>query len=210
MAYVVGLTATDGCLYTGFRKINFKSADRDLVATYRGILGRTNRIKVAKTRTGGVVYFLEFGDAALYRWFQRVGLTPRKSLTLGAIDVPEEFLAPVLRGLLEGDGSIENFTHAPTRSTYPDYRYERLWTFFNCASKPHLEWIQARVTARYGLVGRIEQLPQRERRHAFFRLKFGNKESERLLPIMYPSADVPMLERKWRIWADYADRHGLA
>src|SRR5437870_11442771 len=29
MAYIVGLTATDGCLFTGRRAINFKSGDRE-------------------------------------------------------------------------------------------------------------------------------------------------------------------------------------
>jgi len=47
-------------------------------------------------------------------------------LTLGAIDVPAEFLAPLARGLMDGDGSIANFVHAPTPATYPRYRYERL------------------------------------------------------------------------------------
>src|SRR5204863_8974449 len=44
MAYIVGLTATDGCLFTGVRKINFKSEDRQLVETYLSVLGRTNRV----------------------------------------------------------------------------------------------------------------------------------------------------------------------
>lgn len=157
-----------------------------------------------------MVYFLDFGDAQLYRWFQAIGLTPRKSLTLGSIDAPDEYLAPLLRGLLEGDGSIENFVHAPTRATYPNYRYERLWTIFNSASRPHLAWIQSRVEAVFGIRGRIEQVPRVEGRHDFFRLKYGNRASEKLLPLMYPSASVPMLERKWRIWDDYSRRRGIA
>ena len=74
MAYIVGLTATDGCLFTGRRKINFKSEDRQLVETYLNVLGRTNRVKQARTRTGGVVYFTEFHDSKLYEWFRSVGL----------------------------------------------------------------------------------------------------------------------------------------
>jgi hypothetical protein len=50
MAYLVGLTATDGCLYTGLRKINFKSGDRNLVETYLRLLGRTNRVKTQRTK----------------------------------------------------------------------------------------------------------------------------------------------------------------
>jgi len=130
MAYIVGLTATDGCLITGRRAINFKSQDRDLVETYLGVLGRTNRIRVERTRTGGVVYTTQFTDARLYEWFRAVGLTPRKSLTLGAIDVPDQYLAALVRGLLDGDGSIRNVVHEPTRRSYPNYRYERLWVSF--------------------------------------------------------------------------------
>ena len=210
MAYIVGLTATDGCLYTGLKKINFKSSDRELVETYLRVLGRNNPVKRAATRAGGVVYFTEYRDARLYRWFLTIGLMPAKSLILGAIDVPDEFLAPCLRGLFEGDGHIQNFVHHPTPSTYPEYTYERLWTYFNSASRRHLEWIQERVRAVLGLLGRVEQLTKQEGRHDFFRLKYGNGESVVLLPMMYPTARVPMLERKWKIWNNYQIRHGLA
>jgi hypothetical protein len=202
LAYVVGLTATDGCLYTGIRKINFKSKDRDLVETYLRLLGRGNPVKTRPTRTGGVVHFCEF-----YGWLQSIGLMPAKSLILGRIDVPDAFLAPCLRGLFEGDGNIENFTHHPTVKTYPNYTYERLWTCFNSASRPHLEWIQERVVATFRLTGRIQQQPRKEGRHDFFRLKYGNRESPVLLRAMYPNADVPMLRRKWIIWNDYERRH---
>jgi hypothetical protein len=55
MAYIIGLTATDGCLISGRRVINFKSQDRQLVETYLEVLGRDNRIREAKTRAGGTV-----------------------------------------------------------------------------------------------------------------------------------------------------------
>ena len=108
MAYIVGLTATDGCLITGRRVINFKSGDRQLVETYLNLLGRKNRVKSHTTKIGGIVYYTQFHDSALYRWFMSVGLTPRKSLSIGAIPVPDEFLFPLARGLLDGDGSIIN------------------------------------------------------------------------------------------------------
>jgi hypothetical protein len=79
MAYVVALTATDGCLLSGSRGINFKSADRQLVETYLCTLGRTNRVGNERTRSGGIAYKTQFKDTRLYRWFQSVGLTPRKS-----------------------------------------------------------------------------------------------------------------------------------
>src|SRR5437588_13025501 len=56
MAYIVGLTATDGCLITGRRAINFKSSDRQLFETYLRLLGRKNLVKSHPTNTGGIVY----------------------------------------------------------------------------------------------------------------------------------------------------------
>jgi len=71
MAYIVGLTATDGCLITGRRALNFKSMDQDLVATYLQLLGRTNTIKTQRTKNGGVAFYAQFHDSALYEWFSQ-------------------------------------------------------------------------------------------------------------------------------------------
>ncbi|TME69967.1 MAG: hypothetical protein E6I48_15415, partial [Chloroflexi bacterium] len=115
MAYIVGLTATDGCLTFGRRRsINFKSEDFELVSRYLALLGRTNTIGVELTRDGNVVYHIQFGDARLYEWFRSVGLMPRKSLVLGAIDVPDSNVSHLVRGLLDGDGSILNYMYQGT------------------------------------------------------------------------------------------------
>ena len=105
MAYLVGLTATDGCLITGRRAINFKSGDGQLVEMYLRLLGRKNRVKSHPTANGGVAYFTQF-HSRLYEWFKSVGLTPRKSLTIGALSVPDGLFIALARGLLDGDGSI--------------------------------------------------------------------------------------------------------
>ena len=208
MAYVVGLTATDGCLLSGRRKINFKSADRELVASYVALLGSDAAIRSQTTRVGGVAYFVEFGDRQFYDWLVSVGLMPRKSLLLGAISVPEEYLLSLVRGLFDGDGHLANFTHHPTLRSAPEYRYERLWTFFNSASRPHLEWLQGRLATKVDIRGLIETQRRPAPRHTFFRLKYGNRESAVLLKAMYPNEDVPRLRRKWMIWVEYARRRG--
>src|SRR2546422_10582444 len=153
MAYIVGLTATDGCLITGRRAINFKSSDCQLVETYLRLLGRKNGVKSHPTNTGGIVYYTQFHDSALYEWFRSVGLTPRKSLTIGALSVPDSFLMPLVRGLLDGDGSIINEVYRANTGRRSDYYWEYLITSFKSASRPHLEWLQTRllrVTAQMG------------------------------------------------------------
>lgn len=210
MAYIVGLTATDGCLITGRRVINFKSEDRQLVETYLSVLGRSNRIRREKTHTpDGVVFTTQFGDSRLYEWFRSTGLTPRKSLTLGAIHAPPELIVPLARGLMDGDGSIANFIHAPTVMTYPAYRYERLLVNFNSASREHLDWLRAQLELVVGEAGSLNVHRIRDR-HDMFRLQYAKHASVRLLRLFYADPKAPRLIRKWRIWNAYVERTGIS
>jgi len=205
MAYIVGLTATDGCLFTGTRKINFKSEDRQLVETYLSVLGRTNRVKQAKTNAGGIVYFTEFHDSRLYEWFRSVGLTPRKSLTLGPIEVPDQYVVPLARGLMDGDGSVLNFVHRPTVKAQPRYRYERLRVCFHSASLTHIEWLRAQLRPIAHSRGYVE-VRRLEGRHDFYKLKYEKGASEALLTAFYADPAAPRLVRKWQIWDSYLQR----
>ena len=205
MAYIVGLTATDGCLITDRRAINFKSADRQLVETYLQLLGRSNRIGAERTKAGGIAYRVQFSDTRLYGWFQSVGLTPRKSLTLGAIDVPDEFLAPLVRGLLDGDGNISNAVWKADTSRRSDYYYEWFRTRFASASPRHLEWLKDRLERRLNLRGWIWQ--DLTRGNGMGWLSYGKRDSIALLRWLYSDPSAACLQRKRSIWDNYAARH---
>lgn len=205
MAYIVGLTATDGCLASDSRAITFKSADRQLVETYRQLLGRTNRIGAQRTRAGGIVYRLQFKDTRLYGFFESVGLTPRKSLTLAAIDVPDEFLAPLVRGLLEGDGSIINHVWKADTTRRSDYYYEWLRARFVSASPPHLEWLKERLRTRLNLRGWIWRDPSKA--NGVAQLTYGKHDSIKLLRWVYSDSSAACLLRKRAIWENYGARH---
>ena len=143
-----------------------------------------------------------------YDWLLARGLTPRKSLTLGAIDVPNDYLIPLARGLLDGDGSVCVFRGRPTRGKYPDYEYERLWVFFLSASQAHIDWLRGRLKASFGLKGYLERIV-RKKRHDLFRLKYGKRESLVLLRLLYSDVNAPCLSRKRQKWIDYALRNGI-
>lgn len=207
MAYVVGLMATDGCLWSDGRHLSFDSNDRQLIETFLSCLGRPNRYRTVKTRAGNDHFQAAFGDVAFYRWLVPVGLTPRKSLTIGPVHLPEEFFVPLVRGLFDGDGSIANFVHAPTRASAPSYRYERLWVFFNSGSRRHLEWLRGQLKALLGLEGYLDVQKARSGKNEFYRLRLGNHASQRLLTALYDDPAAPRLERKWQIWAAYRIRH---
>lgn len=124
MAYIVGLMATDGCLVGDKRHLALTSSDVDLLETFRILVGRPNAKIRSKSSAWGRAHDVQFGDVALWRFLEMAGLTPRKSLTLGELHVPDQWFYDCARGLLDGDGSISHFWHAPTRRTYPAYQYE--------------------------------------------------------------------------------------
>ncbi len=206
MAYVVGLMATDGCLISGKRVLNFKSEDEQLVQTFLRCLGRRNHYRTIVGRTGNLHYVTQFGDAALYVWLQGVGLMPRKSLILGALAVPDDVVLHCVRGLLDGDGSVINYWYDGGGKAAGG-RYEGLTTRFVSASKDHIDWLRPTLLRALGIEGSISApAPPR----GCWGLNYAIRESCILLPRLYPSEDVPKLERKWRVWRNYAMRHGHA
>jgi hypothetical protein len=210
LAYAVGLIATDGCLYGDGRHIAFISKDEDLMRTLLGLVDRAHiRYRRVDSEYGGWAYKGQFSHARLYRWLLTIGVMPRKSLVLAGIDVPDEHLMPVVRGLLDGDGTVYTLVHHPTPKAHPKYCYERLWTFFHSASRRHVVWLQARLGGLLGIAGHIERIEREGHENPMYRLKYGNRASIVLLPAIYEDLTVPRLERKWLKWAGYAARHAI-
>jgi hypothetical protein len=209
LAYAVGLIATDGGLVRG-RSLSFPSADRELVELLLRCLGKSNTISVERSKDGGTYYRTQIGDVALYRWLLSIGIEPRKSLTISAIDVPDEFLFPLARGLLDGDGSVMNKVARADTKRWRDYRWEYLQTKFVSASRNHLVWLRGRLAEATGLEGYLMTKKAKGRRHACFALRFSKRASIQLLPRLYADPAAPRLTRKWRVWEDYAARHRIA
>ena len=57
-----------------------------------------------------------------------IGIDERKSLTIGPLEVPHEYLFIGARGLLDGDGSIMNKTARADVGRHDDYYWEYLQT----------------------------------------------------------------------------------
>jgi len=142
------------------------------------------------------------GTSSFYDWLKAVGLTPRKSLTLGGLAVPDEFFLDAVRGLLDGDGSIAHYVHEPNRADYPDYRYRRLCVRFYSASRDHLDWLRTRLRLALGIRGALIKQP-RELKHDLFALQYAKHASTVLLAGLYQDPESPRLLRKWLIWEDF-------
>lgn len=203
---MLGLMATDGCLVGDRRHLALTSADISLLETFRHLIGKP-QVKIRrKTSALGSAYDLQFGDVALWRFLETAGLTPRKSLTLGELRVPDEYFFDCMRGLLDGDGSISNFEHAPTRRRYPEYQYERLLVKFHSASRAHIDWLRDTVLRLVNKRGYVASNLPEGRFHPVYVLTYGKHASIVLLEQMYRSTDSPRLMRKYEIWRAYRDR----
>jgi hypothetical protein len=112
----VGLAATDGCLVNTGRHVAFVSSDRKQMETFLACVGRDP--STTTIRKDGNAYRAQLGDVELYRRLSETGLTQRKSLTLGSIQVPADLFLDLVRGLLDGDGSISHYVHQPVKRKY--------------------------------------------------------------------------------------------
>lgn len=207
MAYVLGLLATDGCLVGDRRHLALTSSDVDLLETFRTLIGRPNAKIRHKTSAWGSACDVQFGDVALWRFLEDAGLTPRKSLTLGELRVPDQFFFDCARGLLDGDGSISNFWHLPTRRPYPAYRYERLMVKFHSASRSHVDWLRGAIVRIAGVGGHITANRAQGRSNLVYVLTYGKHASIALLKEMYRDPFSPRLQRKYEIWRAYVGRN---
>lgn len=164
------------------------------------------RYQTTVSSAGNPVYRVQLSDVRLYRSLLGLGLTPRKSLTLGSILVPSDLFVDLVRGLLDGDGSIYTLRHRPTTRSQPAYWYERLWTLFGSASPEHVQWLRQSIDERFGLTGAIK-VSRRPGRHDYYTLKYGNRDSLVLLAALYRDPAAPCLGRKREKWRHFVGRN---
>lgn len=186
MAYVVGLIASDGSLSKDKRHIDFTSKDFDLVETYREILRPGATIGMKKSGASNIAYRVQLGDVALYDFLLRVGLTPNKSLTLGALDFPDEYFRDFLRGVFDGDGSVYGVWDTRWRNSYMFY------TTIASASRKFLEWIMKKTKQLWPSI----KCSITTSKKGLFILQFAKQASYELFDLFYYEENVPCLKRK--------------
>jgi len=203
LAYAIGLITTDGCLSNNGRGIIIRSSDTQLLETFKKCLNLSNKIE--ETFNNGWAkrpsYRIQFGNVQLYRWLLKIGLTPRKTYTIGKLKIPDEYFRDFLRGHLDGDGSVWTYKDSWNTFKNPKYIYTRLWTRFISASRIHIEWIRRNIQKLLPINGRVYQRKPRrpDQTTSMWEVKFAKKESTKLLSWLYYSPTVPCLIRKRKI-----------
>lgn len=186
VAYAVGLMATDGCLSSDGRHLDLTSKDREQLLNFMRCIKKDILIGKKKTPLGNQVSRIQFSDITLYKFFLSVGLTPRKTHTLGPIEIPNKYFFDFLRGHFDGDGTFYS---------YYDTRWGNSFMFylsFVSASPKHIAWLRESLKAILGVNGHIT----RAKGHAVVQLKYAKKETVLLAKKMYPQKGVICLSRK--------------
>jgi len=201
-AYVVGLIATDGNLSGNGRSVSITSKDLDLLETVRACLGLRTEMSPVKGGYGTTCYRVQWSDCRFYRWLLGIGLTPAKSLTLGPLDIPDEYFADFLRGCIDGDGSIVTYVDRYNTPKSPAYVYTRLFVSIVSASPRFVEWMQTRVRSLRGLSGSL-MIRRSAGRRDMWCLRYAKRESLAVLRWIYYAPELASLGRKRDIAAPF-------
>lgn len=190
LAYAIGLIATDGCLSYPWYLIDLTSNDREQLENYNRCLGISVMIG---SKTGGTQYKktrslrVQFKNKEFYEFLTSIGLTPRKSKTIGRLKVPEEYFWDFLRGVYDGDGCSHAYWDPRWRSSYMFY------TIFASASKQFVDWLREEIQVRVGVSGHMTHT---SRMSGLYQLKYAKADSLKILRKMYYTKSVICLSRK--------------
>jgi hypothetical protein len=199
LAYAVGLLAADGCLAKERAEVEFVSAETELIELFcRALQLGDVRPTVAKQRSGGAPWYrVRLNDGGLRSFLEETGLTPAKSRTLGALQLPDGVFRDFLRGALDGDGSWYISQHWNGR-----YRYLRVE--LSTASLCFGEWVRAKVEQLADLRGNLHE----NSRGSAYQLLYIGRKALALGAWIYYAPDVLALSRKRLIWQEMQSKQG--
>ncbi len=111
MAYVLGLAATDGCLFPKGYKFSITQKEPEILEKVKRMMDSDAKLYHNRQREydkviSGEVWTLCFRNKTIYNDLLHLGITPRKSNTLVFPQVPEFCLKHFIRGCWDGDGGI--------------------------------------------------------------------------------------------------------
>ncbi len=189
--YIVGLIATDGNLSANGRHINITSKDRDYLFLIRNALGLC--VSIGRKASGSVkekkYSILQFSDVVFYEYLKSIGLFPKKSLTLGALAIPQKYFPDFFRGVIDGDGCIATWIHKTNG-------YQQ-WSLFIVSAAPlFISWLKLEAENYFNVRGKLYNSLEKGRKNPINRLKFGKLATKVIINQTYYEGSL-CLARKY-------------
>jgi len=184
-AYILGLIYSDGNIAWNPKKgyysltITASEKDKDHLEKIRNILSSTKPLLYApKTKS----YRFIVNSKTLCKKLMRLGVTPRKSLTIKFPKLPKEHLKHFLRGIIDGDGSVRYFDRK--RSPYFDIT-------ISSGSKIFLNELVNIVKNIFSVDGNV-----RNQAKNVYVVSYSCSRGKKLAKYLYTNASI-FLERKY-------------
>jgi hypothetical protein len=209
MAYVLGVIYTDGCL--SFQKHSTKTTTRRLptlsIAQKESkflkkilVLMDCNakiyfreRKKYGNT-VAGALYYFKIDCTPIYHDLLRLGLNPKKSLTVEFPNIPQEYVRHFIRGCWDGDGSVY----------YEKRRPNDIRASFVSGSLKFIEGILAELE-KTGLPKR--KIYIRKGKTSSYYFKITGPQCIKLYHYLYDNVpSTQYLERKYKLFKQFCDR----
>ncbi len=201
MSYVVGFISADGSLedasYLRGKYLRLCSSETEVLEKIKTAMGSEHKMVKIKPREftlGGKryiskeQYMLRIGDHGLYNDLISLGITPNKSKTINLPNIPTKFLAPFIRGYLDGDGCVNIYD-----------KKQRLTVTFTSGSKLFLEQLSRVINLIVGI--KAHKVFNNNRA---FQIKYSTKEAIPLLRYVYSDLGESLyLERKYKKFLDF-------
>jgi len=187
LAYAIGLIATDGCLSSDGLLIDLTSKDKEQLLNFSKCLGVNFNIGNKWKRNGNKHLRIQFKNRIFYNFLLSVDLTPRKSLTIGKLKIPDKYFFDFLRGCFDGDGCFYSYWDPRWRSSHMFY------LTFSSASKNHVLWQQEEIYHHLLVKGHISKS---KRLGSIYNLRYAKKETLEIIKKMYYNPKVVCLTRK--------------
>lgn len=187
LAYAVGLLATDGCIGKDGLWIDLTSKDKEQLENFNKCIGINIKIGIKNGGMGRKSWRVQMKNKFFHEFLVSIGFTPRKSMTIERIMVPEKYFFDFLRGCLDGDGYTFSYWDPRWRSSF------MIYTGFVSASQPFLLWIREEVETRLGIKGHITSA---KKKNIYYQLKYAKHDSLKLLKSIYANKTGLYLKRK--------------
>jgi hypothetical protein len=189
-AYAIGLIATDGNVSPDGRHVSFTSKDIEQIDNYQKALGINCHIgrKSSGSLKKKKYYVLQFSDIFFYNFLESIGLTQRKSLTIGEIDIPEKLFFDFLRGCFDGDGCSYSYWDPRWKSSFMFY------ISFASGSIKFITWLRKEIDKRLKIKSHIGV--SKTKTALFYQLKYSKYAAVELVKKMYDGKKNIFLKRK--------------
>jgi DNA-binding transcriptional regulator WhiA/predicted HTH domain antitoxin len=105
MAWVLGFIYADGCISNTNQNVSISQKDKDLLDKIQKVMDSNFRYHYNKKTK---VYMLTINSKEIKNDLMKFGLHNNKSKTIEFPDIPKEYLHHFVRGIIDGDGWVQD------------------------------------------------------------------------------------------------------